>query len=204
MSADRATLLDMTAEPISPVQLRPLTVAEYIAWPGDPERRYELQEGSIVLASRPGIDHQDFLFELGTQLRPQLPPHLKMVLEVDLDLHLVAPTRPGTVRVPDLVVVTADAHLRVRRDGGLLRADDTVLAVEIHSDSTKRTDTVIKHAEYADAGIGHYWMIDLLDGPSLVACHLAGEFGYVAGSPVRGEVSLSAPFPVHLDLGALG
>ncbi|MBC8090457.1 MAG: Uma2 family endonuclease [Pseudonocardia sp.] len=194
----------MTAEPISPVQLRPLTVAEYLAWPGDPERRYELQEGSIVMTSRPGIGHRDFLGELYVQLRPQVPPHLKMIMEIDLDLHLVAPTRPGTVRVPDLLVVTADAHLRVSRDGGLLRAEDTVLAVEIHSDSTKRTDTAIKHSEYADAGIGHCWMIDPADGPSLTACHLAGEFGYINASPVRGEITLPAPFPVDLSLGALG
>ncbi|MDN5854388.1 MAG: Uma2 family endonuclease [Actinomycetia bacterium] len=185
-----------------PAQTWPLTVAEYAALPEDPEHRYELQEGAIVMPARPVPDHQDYLGELYAQLRPQVPRHLKMLLEVDLDLHLVPPAHPGTVRVPDLVVVTREAFLRVRREGGLLRAADAVLAVEVHSTSTRRTDTVIKHGEYSDAGIGHYWMIDLLDGPSLTACHAAGAFGYAGGVPARGTFVTEAPFPVRLDLDA--
>lgn len=195
----------MTALPVQlDPQPRPMTAAEYAATPETPDHRFELQEGAVVMPARPVPDHQDALFELGVQLRPQVPPHLKMLLEVDLDLHLVPPSHPGTVRVPDLVVVTREAFLRVRRDRGLLRADDTVLAVELHSTSTKRTDTVVKHAEYADAGIGHYWMVDLSDGPSLTACHHGGAFGYVDAEPVRGTFTADAPFPVRLELGRLG
>lgn len=196
----------MTALPLPPAQalpptlLRPLTVAEYLALPGDPDSRYELQEGAVVMTNRPIPDHQDFLLELAVQLRAQVPKHLKVVMDVDLDLHLVPATYPGTVRAPDLVIVTREAFLRVRHEGGALRAEDTVLVVEIHSASTRRTDTVIKHAEYADAGIGHYWMVDLNDGPSLTACHLAGEFGYVDAQPVRGTFSTGIPFPARIDL----
>lgn len=192
----------MTALPTH-VAPRPVTAAEYAGTPETPEHRYELQEGAIVMSPRPVPGHQDALLELGIQLRGQVPPHLKVLLEVDLDLHLVPPTHPGTVRVPDLVVVTVQAFLRVLRDGGLLRADDTVLAVELHSTGTKRTDTVVKHAEYADAGIDHYWMVDLLAGPSLTACHSGGLFGYVDEAAVRGTFTADAPFPVRLDLDRL-
>jgi Uma2 family endonuclease len=181
-----------------------MTAAEYAATPETPDHRFELQEGAVVMPASPVPDHQDALAEVYVQLRGQAPPHLKLLLEVDVDLHLVPPTHPGTVRVPDLVVVTREAFLRVRRAGGLLRADDTVLAVELHSTSTRRTDKVIKHSEYADAGIGHYWMIDLLDGPSLTACHHGGPFGYVDAEPVRGTFTADAPFPVRLDLDQLG
>lgn len=194
----------MTALPMPPAPTWPMTAAEFTATPENSENRYELQEGALVVNARPVPDHQDHLGWLYAQLLRQTPPHLKTLLEVDLDLHLVPPTHPGTVRVPDLVVITREAFLRIRRDGGLLRADDTVLAIEIHSTSTRRTDTVIKHAEYADAGIGHYWMIDLLDGPSLTACHLAGALGYADGHPVRGRFTTDLPFPVHLDLDAAG
>lgn len=67
-----------------------------------------------------------------------------------------------------------------------------------------RTDQVIKRGEYADAGVAHYWMIDLADGPSLVACHRAGEFGYQDAPAVRGVFTTEAPFPVRIDLDALG
>jgi Uma2 family endonuclease len=92
----------------------------------------------------------------------------------------------------------------VRNEGGLLRAADVVLAVEILSTGSRRTDGVVEHGEYADAGIGHYWMVDLLAGPSLTACHLAGEFGYVDAGPVTGTFTTEVPFPVRVELTALG
>ena len=46
-------------------------------------------------------------------------------------------------------------------------------------------------------------MIDLDDGPSLVACHLAGEFGYRNDTPVRGVYVAGLPFPVRVDLAGL-
>jgi hypothetical protein len=66
-----------------------------------------------------------------------------------------------------------------------------------------RTDQVIKHGEYAEAGIGHYWMIDLAEGPALTACHLGGPFGYVDEPPVTGTFTTQHPFPVRLELAAL-
>ena len=62
---------------------------------------------------------------------------------------------------------------------------------------------MIKHGEYADAGIGHYWMVDLLGGPALTACHLGGAFGYVDEPPVTGTFTTQHPFPARIELGAL-
>jgi len=180
----------------------PLTATEYAALP-EMQGRYELQEGAIVVAGSPVPDHQNGVLELAFQLREQTPSSLRTVVGVDIDLELVPASEPGTVRVPDLVVVTEASFQRVRDGGGLLRAADVLLAVEILSRSTRRTDSVIKRAEYADAGIGHYWIIDLLDGPSLTGCHLAGEFGYVDDPPVRGLFSTTDPFPARIDLDRL-
>ena len=87
----------------------------------------------------------------------------------------------------------------------MFRASEVVLAVEILSPSTRRVDTRIKHGEYADAGIRHYWMIDLdaADGPAVTACHLGGPFGYVDEGPVTGTFTTAEPFPAQLDLVAL-
>lgn len=180
-----------------------MTAAEYHALPEDPDRNYELQDGYVIVSAKPVPDHQHAVFELGVQLRSQVPRHLQLLPEVDLDLELVPPTQPGTVRAPDLVVVTREAFLRVRRDGGFLTAAECVLAVEVHSTSTRRTDQKIKRAEYADAGIGHYWMVDLLGGPCLTACHSGGPFGYIDEGPVTGVFATQHPFPIRLDLAAL-
>jgi len=64
-------------------------------------------------------------------------------------------------------------------------------------------DTVVKHGEYADAGIRHYWVVDLDGDISLTACHLAGEFGYADAAPSTGIFTAVDPFPVRLDLGGL-
>jgi Uma2 family endonuclease len=180
----------------------PLTAAEYAALPEDTEHRYELQEGWVMMSPRPVPDHQDGIHRLHVQLEGQLPRH-KVLQEVDVDLELAPPTRPGTVRVPDLVVVEIAAHLRVRRERTLLRASEVLLAVEFLSPGSTRIDTLVKHHEYADAGIPHYWIVDLDDGPSLTACHLAGEFGYQNAAPERGVLVTDTPFPLRIDVAAL-
>lgn len=191
----------MTALPLQRPRL--LSVAEFTALPEDSEARYELQEGNIVMSPMPVPRHQVCQGRLRTQLAEQLPHGFEAVTEIDIDLGLVAPGRPGFVRVPDLVVVSHAALARVDAEGGLVRASEVSLAVEIISPGSRRTDTVIKHGEYAEAGIAHYWIVDL-DGPvSLVACHLAGEFGYVDATPATGVVEIAEPFPVRLDLDAL-
>jgi Uma2 family endonuclease len=186
-----------------PVPLHPLTAAEYAALPEDSDHNYELQDGHVIMSAKPIPRHQRAVVELIVQLRPQIPGHLELLPEVDLDMELVPADQPGTVRVPDLVVVTREAYRRVDAEGGFLRAGECVLAVEIHSPGSYRTDQAIKHAEYADAGIGHYWMIDVAEGPALTACHLGGPFGYVDEPPVTGTFTTRHPFPARLDLGAL-
>lgn len=185
-----------------PLQLRPLTAGEYAALPEDQDARYELQEGMRVMSPRPIPSHQLCLQRLGTQLAAQLPGFV-VLPEVDVDLRLVGADLPGTVRVPDLVVVARSAFDRVTRQGGLLCAADVLLVVEVFSPGSRRTDSRIKHDEYADAGIAHYWMIDLDGGPSLVSCHLAGEFGYVDAAAATGVFVTDAPCPVRVDLDEL-
>lgn len=180
----------------------PLTAAEYAALPEDTEHRYELQEGWVMMSPRPVPDHQDGIALLRDQLLPQLPGH-KVLQEVDVDLELAPPSRPGTVRVPDLVVVQRSAFERVRHERTLLRAGEVLLAVEFLSPGSTRIDTLVKHHEYAEAGIAHYWIVDLADGPALTACHLAGEFGYRDAAPERGVLVTDTPFPLRIDVAAL-
>ena len=200
----RATLRAMTALPSQPQRL--LTVADYLALPEDVEVRHELQEGILVVSARPVPDHQLCLRRLSRRVEDQLPAGLEVLPEVDVDLQLVLAGRPATVRAPDLVVVPRVALERVRHERGLLRAAEVVLAVEIISPGSRRLDTVLKRSEYADAGIPHYWIVDLGepgDRVMLTAHHLAGEFGYADSRPVTDVFAATEPFPVRIDLDAL-
>jgi Uma2 family endonuclease len=194
----------MTALPSQPQRL--LTVADYLVLPEDAGVRHELQEGILVMSPRPLPDHQLCLRRICRSVEDQLPVGLEVLPEVDIDLQLVPPDRPATVRAPDLVVVPRVALERVRHERGLLRATEVVLAVEIISPGSRRLDTVLKHSEYADAGIPHYWIVDLGepgDRITLTAHHLAGEFGYADAGPVVGVFTATEPFPVRIDLDEL-
>jgi Uma2 family endonuclease len=191
----------MTIQPVAPPHL--LTVAEYLDI-GEIEPGYsELVEGRLLMSPSPVPDHNRAVFRMAVGLDPQLPVGLEVIPDMDVDLQLAPPEAPGTVRRPDLIVVPRDARLRVRREGGVIRASDVLVVVEVLSPGPKRTDHVLKRSEYADAGIPHYWMVDIEPPISLLACHLAGEFGYADGGAVTDTFSASEPFPAQIDLDAL-
>ena len=192
----------MSTQPVAP-QSRLLTVAEYLDI-GEVEPGYtELAEGRLLMSPSGVWRHTRALLKLWQALETQLPPHLATTTEIDVDLQLAPAEAPGTVRRPDVVVVHRDAVERIDRAGGVLQASDVVLAIEVLSPGSRRLDRVLKRAEYADAGIPHYWIIDLDEPVSLVACHLAGKFGYVDGGMVVGVFRTTEPFPVEIDLDAL-
>jgi Uma2 family endonuclease len=78
-----------------------------------------------------------------------------------------------------------------------------LVVVEILAPGSHRTDHVIKRGEYADAGIPHYWIVDLDDPVTLIKCHLAAEFGYQDAGAVTDRFVTTEPFPVSLRLDGL-
>ena len=191
----------MTIQPVAPSHL--LTVAEYLEI-GEIELGYsELVEGRLLMSPSPAFDHNNAALELAPALRARLPTALRVVTDLDIDLQLAQPDAPGTVRRPDLVVATDKARLRVRREGGVIRASEVALVVEVVSPGSTRTDYVAKRNEYADAGIPHYWIVDITEPVSLLACHLAGEFGYADDGSVTGRFAAAEPFPIEIDLETL-
>ncbi|MGH3871706.1 MAG: Uma2 family endonuclease [Pseudonocardiaceae bacterium] len=191
----------MTAVPELPGRL--LTVDGYAALGEDDRYRSELQEGNLVMSPSPAPDHMIVMRKLLIQLDAQLPAGLQVIPDIDVDLELAPRGKPGFVRRPDLIVVPDAAVERVRRDGGILRACEVLVVVEIVSPGSQRTDHVIKRGEYADAGIPHYWIVDVDPPVTLIDCHLAAEFGYQDPGPVTGRFVTTEPFPVSVRLDGL-
>lgn len=194
----------MTALPDPPqAEPRLLTVAEYAAL-GETEFGYtELEEGHVIVSPSPVPDHSAASGSLKMQFAPQMPADLEALQEVDVNLELVPVNQPGFSRRPDLIVVDRAARMRVRAEGGMTKASEVRLVVEIISPGSKRIDNVVKHGEYADAGIPHYWIVDLDPPISLHAWHLAGEFGYQDSGTFTGRFTLLDPVKVDIDLGVL-
>lgn len=191
----------MTAQPQPLAHL--LTVEEYVQL-GETTTGYtELQEGNLIMSPSSSPRHMIALGRLLLQVQSQLPDDLCAVQEVDIDLELAPADQPGVVRRPDLVVVDYKAIDRVERDGGLLRASDVLIIVEIVSAGSQRLDHTVKRHEYADAGIGHYWIVDLDEPVTLLDCHLAGPLGYADGGSITGTFTITAPCPIRVELNQL-
>ncbi|GAA5145362.1 Uma2 family endonuclease [Pseudonocardia eucalypti] len=186
-----------------PMPTRLLTVAEYAAL-GETEFGYtELLEGRLLMSPSPGLAHNDAMGELFVAIKSALPTGFGVTQDLDLDLEINPPDQPGFVRRPDLIVFHAEARQRIREQGGLLRASDAVLVVEIVSPSSKRTDYHDKRGDYAEAGVPYYWVVDLEPPVSLLACHEAGEFGYADDGEFTGIFRSTQPFPFEFDLDTL-
>ena len=175
-----------------------LTIAEYAALDGTGFT--ELVEGRVVTSPGSGRRHDVAVCLLAGQLERQLPRGLAFVVRNDLDLRLAPDGEPGFARRPDLLIVGRAA---LARGDGLVRADEVLIVVEIVAPDSKRTDYQVKHDEYADAGIPHYWIVDTAEPVSLVACHRGGASGYVDAPAVTGTFTTDVPFPVVIDLTAL-
>lgn len=175
-----------------------LTLDEFEELPEDKSYRYEVQEGVLIVSPRPVNLHATVARMLANSLDTQLPRVWGSIVDGEL---VVQPGVPLGVRVPDVMVTSTQlVYAAVPR----VYPADVLLAVEIISPGSHRTDTVVKPLEYAEAGIPHYWVIDLEPPASLTAYHLVEEFSAYQEAPaVTGEFVTTEPFPLRVDLAAL-
>jgi Uma2 family endonuclease len=173
-----------------------LTLEEWDALPEDNSRHYELAEGVLVVSPRAASLHNLAMVNLTFDLNRQLPSTLAATADTEV---VIDPGFPATVRAPD-VLVTSASHLRenpVRFDPG-----DVLLAIEIISPGSRTTDRVTKLAEYARAGIPHYWVIDLQEPATLLANNLVGG-RYEIAAKATGKVTLIEPATITIDVSRL-
>jgi Uma2 family endonuclease len=174
-----------------------LTLEEYDALPEDNSRHYELHEGVLIVTPRAIPLHQKVAYHLQVALDAHLSDDWEIFQDVEVVLRSVF---PPIVRAPDLVIVSAEA---AEANPPRFAPDQVLLAVEIISPGSRNTDTITKPAEYAAAGIPHYWVIDLESPLSLTVFHLVGDLGYQRAPAVTGRFTTSEPFPLDIDLTSL-
>jgi len=176
-----------------PRQGRLLTLDEFVALPEDNSQRYELEEGILVVSPRPVPPHQRVGNRLTHKLNEQMPSEWEAFTELEV---VVIDREPATVRVPDVVVIPPD-WVRAQ-----VPAAKVLIAVEVISPGSRRKDTLVKPMEYAEAGIPHYWVIDLEPPATLIAYVLAGG-RYQEAQTVTDELTTLDPFPLQIDVSAL-
>ncbi|MBM2622231.1 Uma2 family endonuclease [Actinoplanes sp. LDG1-06] len=187
----------MTAEPAGHVMWSPdplrqrladHTVEDVLALPDDAPR-VELSDGVMIVVPSPTYDHQDIVGLLWHWLRQRTPEGLRASMATGVALSL------DTTFEPDVLLV--DAEVEGKRHYS--KAHKVVLVVEVVSPGTKRRDRLEKPAEYAAAGIRHYWRVEQ-EPIHVFAYDLVGDrYELVADSDI--ELVLSAPFEIKLPIG---
>ncbi len=174
-----------------------LTLAEWDALPQDTSRCCELVEGVLLVVPKPAPLHQRARWRLCSQIEDQLPAELTVLPDVEV---LVKAGEPPTVRAPD-IIITREACAAA--NPSRLEAADVLVAIEIISPGTGTTDRVTKRYEYADAGIPHYWLVDLDRPVTLTAYTLVDRnYEHVAGD-IAGTVTIPSPVGITLILDTL-
>ncbi len=158
------------------------SVEQYIRLTNQTHRLLEYSDGCIEVLPMPTTYHQAISKLLFLAF-------LAVVQRIGGDIFyapLRVQVRPGKFREPDLLMVLDRGDPRAQ-NLFWLGAD---LVVEIVSNDNPERDTVEKVADYAEAGIPEYWIVNPLDTTVTVLTLMGGA--YVAhGVFTRGERATS-------------
>jgi len=186
----------MTAEPTGHVMWSPNPLRQRLAnffledvlnLPDDAPR-VELRDGVMIVVPSPTIGHQNIGNLLWAWFRQHAPQEFLAVTAVGVAVGLKDSFEPD--------VLLLDAS--VANSNHYVMPADVVIAVEVVSPGTKRRDRLEKPAEYASAGVTHFWRIEQ-DPVHVFAYDLVdGRYELVADSDT--ELVLSAPFEIRLPI----
>ncbi|MGI5127501.1 Uma2 family endonuclease [Pseudonocardia sp. CA-107938] len=160
---------------------------------GETDERVELVDGALLVSPLAMRPHQRLVKRLTMVLDGGCPEDFEVFpgLNVELD--------SANVRIPDVVVA--------RRGGSdeFARAADVLVVAEITSRSNFRQDRIIKHGQYAQAGIPFYLRVDLhlgVEDLTATAYELVGGRYVEHASAPDGVLRIVRPWPVEIDLRA--
>jgi Uma2 family endonuclease len=118
-------------------------------------RRYEIVSGELLVTPAPGVSHQvavGRLFRLLSDFTERAGVGYALMSPADIE------PEPGALVQPD-VFVGPKPEGRVPSGWGDFSR--LLLAVEVLSPSTARTDRTVKRRLYQRAGVPEYWIVDL-------------------------------------------
>jgi Uma2 family endonuclease len=158
------------------------TEAQYLKLTDQSNHLIEFTDGAIEVLPMPTQRHQVILLLLYELFKAVLQPMGGKVLVAPLRMQV----RPGMFREPDILMLRNVNDPR-NQNAYWLGAD---LVVEIVSPDDPARDTTVKRADYAEAGIPEYWIVNPLD-ETITVLTLAGEAYAEVGVFGRGEHAAS-------------
>jgi Uma2 family endonuclease len=167
-----------------------MTADQYMKLGDDPPGvRLELVEGEIAVSPSATPKHSHAVVQLILILGQYIRAHKMGELFQDVDTVLDR----FNVRRPDILYFSA-ARAHLIGEKSMQGPPD--LAIEVISPSSVQVDRTDKFAQYAEAGIAHYWLVDP-DARTIEACQL--QQGVYASSG-RGHDEDVMNLPPFVDL----
>lgn len=155
------------------------SVEDYLALTDDSNRLIEYTEGRIDVLQMPTTSHQQILAFLYFAMRSFVKQrNLGEILFAALRVRLSA----EKFREPDIVYVAHGSRAQVKER--YWEGADLVVEIVSSDAKSRRRDHVVKRADYAQAGVLEYWIVDpakqtidvlALDGSEY---RVAGEYAH--------------------------
>ncbi len=172
-----------------PLDMDGYTMEDLEALPDD-GLRYELDDGCLVVSPPPPNAHNMAATELAYLILSGYGSQFR----VAADGALLFDSR--NYRQPDLLMIWREGAVPAYAGPG-----DVVLALEVMSPSSVRRDRLVKPAQYAAAGIPHFWRLEPLDRV-LVTYTLDGSV-YRETGRFTDEVVIDEPVALRFRLAQL-
>jgi Uma2 family endonuclease len=171
----------------------PWTVAQVLALPEDRSHRCELLGETLLVSPAPGVRHQRISHRLHVAIEAAARAAGAPV-EI---LEAVNVLCPGGMFIPDLVVVDQAA---TADDPAVIEPEAVQLVVEIVSPSNADVDRTIKPLRYAEAGIPHYWRVEMQPTPRIIMGTLHRGRYMEQSVAIAGTITaVKTPFPFEID-----
>ena len=119
---------------------------------------YELIDGELLVTPSPGYEHQFAVVAMVSLLYGYLelePVGVVCTSPADLEL------RPGTITQPDVFIMPVGSAPSTDGSWGWTDIHSLLLAVEVISPSSVRSDRITKREYYMDVGIPDYFIVDI-------------------------------------------
>jgi Uma2 family endonuclease len=164
---------------------RRLTGEEYDSLPENP--RLELVDGILEFRETPNGRHQDVVDRLKAALVTVCPDGVRIVREQEVRI------KHDHRRNPDLLAIAASAF---DLDRSSYPPEDVLLAVEVVSPGSYTRDRKHKPIEYGEAGIPHFWRVEIWPHLAVHTHRLDGSDQYVrTGVFTPGDVTAVPGLP---------
>jgi len=149
----------------------------------------EIVEGNLVVSPSPSHGHQFAIATLLRLLGDAAPGDCAVLFDIDVDLG-------RNVFRPDVLVLRPEAIHKDRP----FAPGDLLLAGEVTSPSSRSIDRIVKPGALAEAGVPHYWRVDIEADPYIEVYELDGHAYRLAHTLRAGtSTALERPFAIEVD-----